>query len=146
MPHLESSASPSRIIPELTHYNRPFWTGGSRGQLLIQWCQQCSRWQHPPESTCRGCGGVVVAKPASGHGLVFTYTVNCHPFNPEVPVPYVIAVVQLEEQDDLRLVTNIVDCEHDAIRVGMAVEVRFERQYGCTDATYFPIFAPRKSL
>lgn len=145
-PHEEdSSRCPSRILPELNDDNRAFWAGGSTGRLLVQFCQRCSRWQHPAESSCRDCGGVVVAKPTSGLGRVFTYTINWHPFNPEVPVPYVIAIVQLDEQDDLRLVTNIVDCEPDAVQLGMVVEVRFERQNATADGTHFPVFAPRRS-
>ena len=64
----------------------------------------------------------------SGRGTVFTYTVNHQPFNPAVPVPYVIAIVELEEQADLRIASNIVDCEPDSVYVGLPVEVRFERQ------------------
>jgi uncharacterized OB-fold protein len=78
----------------------------------------------------------------SGRGEVFTYTVNHHPFNPAVPPPYVIALVQLEEQDDLRIATNIVDCEPDSVNIGLPVEVRFERQDVGADTVYFPVFAP----
>ena len=64
----------------------------------------------------------------SGRGTVFTYTVNHQPFNPAVPVPYVIAIVELEEQAGLRIATNIVDCEPESVCIGLPVEVRFERQ------------------
>ena len=79
----------------------------------------------------------------SGRGTVFTYTVNYQPFNPAVPVPYVIAIVELEEQSDLRIATNIVDCEPDSVRVGLPVEVRFERQDVDDESVYMPVFAPR---
>jgi uncharacterized OB-fold protein len=65
-----------------------------------------------------------VPQAVSGRGAVFTYTVNHHPFTPDVPVPYVIAIVRLEEQDDLRVVANIVGCEPDSVYIGMeCVEV-----------------------
>jgi uncharacterized OB-fold protein len=57
---------------------------------------------------------------------VFTCTVNHHPFHPEVPPPYVIAIVELDEQADLRVVANVVGCEPDEVRIGMPVEVDFE--------------------
>jgi uncharacterized OB-fold protein len=79
----------------------------------------------------------------SGRGTVFTYTVNYQPFNPGVPVPYVIAIVELEEQDDLRIATNIVDCEPDSVYVGLPVEVRFEHQVVGDESVYMPVFAPR---
>ena len=44
-----------------------------------------------------------IARPVSGQGTVFTYTVNYHAFNPELPTPYVIALVELAEQSGLRV-------------------------------------------
>ncbi len=79
----------------------------------------------------------------SGNGTVFTYTVNYQPFNPAVPVPYVIAIVELDEQSDLRLATNIVDCEPDSVHIGMPVAARFERQDAGGETAYVPVFAPR---
>ncbi len=69
---------------------------------------------------------------------MFTFTVNHQPYHPEVPPPYVIAVVELSEQPDLRVVTNLVDCDPDDVRIGTAVEVRFE-QHG---EVFVPVFVP----
>ncbi|WP_163760946.1 Zn-ribbon domain-containing OB-fold protein [Mycobacterium botniense] len=121
---------------------QPFWTGGASGQLLIEHCDQCARWVHPPVGQCCECGSPLVARPVSGRGTVFTYTVNFHPFNPGVPVPYIIAIIELAEQQDLRLAANIVDCEPDSVFCGMPVEVRFERQGSGPDAVFVPVFAP----
>ncbi len=63
----------------------------------------------------------MVARPVSGRGTVFTYTVNYHPYNPEIPVPYVIAIVELAEQKGLRVAANIVGCEPDSVTCGMSV-------------------------
>jgi uncharacterized protein len=96
----------------------------------------------PPGPDCPDCGGELVAEPVSGRGQVFTYTVNHHPFDPTIPLPYVIAIVALEEQDDLRITTNIVDCELDSVHIGLPVEVRFERHDLDPDASDVPVFAP----
>jgi uncharacterized OB-fold protein len=74
---------------------------------------------------------------------VFTYTVNYQPFSPSVPVPYVIAIVELDEQADLRIATNIVDCEPDSVCVGLPVEVRFERHETDEEGVFVPVFVPR---
>lgn len=58
---------------------------------------------------------------------VFTFTVNRQAFRPDVPVPYVIAVVELQEQRGLRFTTNIVGCAPEAVWIGMPVTVPFER-------------------
>lgn len=134
---------PARMLPPISDHSRPFWTGGGDGQLLIGRCDRCELWVAPPAAACPDCGGELVARPVSGRATVFTYTVNHQPFNPAVPVPYVIALVELEEQEDLRIATNIVDCEPDSVYVGQPVEVRFERQDVDGKGVFFPVFAPR---
>lgn len=136
-------AAPGRMIPELTAHNRQFWTGGADGRLHVPYCEPCARWVLPPEASCPHCDGALVARAVSGEGTVFTYTVNLHSFNPAVPPPYVIAIVELAEQKNLRLAANIVDCEPDSVIIGMPVTVRFERQAIAGDTAYVPVFAPR---
>jgi uncharacterized OB-fold protein len=144
MPDAAVPANPARMLPKLNEHNRPFWTGGADGQLLIDRCTQCALWVSPPAADCPDCGGALVARPVSGYGRVFTYTVNYQPFNPAVPVPYVIAIVELAEQPDLRIASNIVDCESDSVYIGLPVEVRFERQEAGGENAFVPVFVPRK--
>jgi uncharacterized OB-fold protein len=127
-----------RILPPLTDLDRPFWTAGSAGQLVIQRCASCRRWVHPPTEQCPACQGELAPEPVSGCGTVFTFTVNMHQYNPSVPAPYIIALVELDEQPDLRLPTNIVNCEIEAVRCGMPVQVLFE-QHG---NVFVPVFEP----
>jgi uncharacterized protein len=112
-------------------------------QLLITRCTQCCSWISPPEQDCPVCGGVLEPQPVSGRGTVFTFTVNHQPFNPDIALPYVIAIVELEEAAGLRLAANIVDCEPDSVRIGMPVEVRFADEADEADAA--PVFAPRSA-
>jgi uncharacterized OB-fold protein len=55
-----------------------------------------------------------------------------------VPTPYVVALVELEEQADLRVFTNLVGVEPAQVAIGMPVEVRFE-DHG---EIFVPIFTP----
>jgi uncharacterized OB-fold protein len=112
------------------------------GRLMVHQCTQCALWVSPPAEDCPDCGGALLERPVSGSGTVFTYTVNYQPFNPAVPVPYVIAIVALDEQADLRIAANIVDCEPDSVYVGLPVEVRLERDV-VDDSVFVPVFAPR---
>lgn len=130
-----------RMLPRLTTANRAFWTGGAAGELLIEYCGSCQRWAHPPTGHCPDCGGEVTAKPVSGEGTVFTYTVNMHQFHPDVPPPNLIAIVELVEQEDLRIPTDIVDCEPADLYCGLPVRVRFEHH----GDIYYPVFAPAGS-
>lgn len=63
--------------------------------------------------------------------------------SPRHPAAYVIALVTLDEQDDLRLATNIVDCEPNSVFIGMPVEVRFECEDATPEPVLVPVFAPR---
>jgi uncharacterized OB-fold protein len=74
----------------------------------------------------------------SGRGTIFTFTENFQQFHPDVPPPYVIAIVVLDEQDDLRLPTNIVDCDPAALECGAPVRVVFEQQ----GEIFVPLFTP----
>ena len=126
-----------RILPELNDVNRDFWTGGAEGQLLIMRDRETGRWVHPADPDDVAAGRVQ-PEPVSGRGTVFTYTVNWQQYHPDVPPPYVIALVELDEQDDLRIPANIVDCDPDDVYVGMEVQVCFEAH----GAAYVPIFQP----
>ncbi|CAJ1510688.1 Zn-ribbon domain-containing OB-fold protein [[Mycobacterium] burgundiense] len=134
----ELPVSIPRTLPELDEWSRPFWTAGAAGELRIAHCPSCRKYLHPPRPHCRDCGTAPEFVAVSGCGTVFTFTVAQQQFHPEVPTPFVIALVELDEQDDLRLVTNIVDCDPDAVTTGMRVKVGFEQQ----GAVFVPVFSP----
>ncbi|BBU21080.1 hypothetical protein I553_4954 [Mycobacterium xenopi 4042] len=54
------------------------------------------------------------------------YTVNRQPWIPGLEPPYIVAMVELNDEPDVRLITNIVDIAIDDVRVGLEVEVFFE--------------------
>ena len=83
----------------------------------------CALWLHPPLHECRRCGGKTRFEPVSGRGTIYTYTVVRHPAVPGYleHLPYVIAIVELDEQVGLRLPTRLVDVEPASVRVGQRV-------------------------
>jgi len=131
---------PLRIPPALTRLNRPFWTGGLDGELRIAKCGSCGRWSHPAPAVCRECLSTDMRPtPVSGRGVVATYTVNYQQWSPRVAAdPYVVALVELDEQTGLRLVTNIVHVAPERVRIGMRVRALFEP----VDDTAVPLFEP----
>ena len=80
----------------------------------------------------------MVPEATSGKATVFTFTVNHHAYNPSVPIPYVIAVVELAEQEGLRFTTNVVHCTPESVTIGMPVRVTFEDR----GEIYVPVFEP----
>jgi len=128
-----------RMLPVLGELNRDFWTGGGVGELRIYHCPRCGRWIHPPNPTCGACGcREARAEATSGKGTVFAYTLNHQLWHPELRVPYLLALVELREQDGLRLNTNLVGCDPGEVTIGMPVRVVFE-QHG---EIFVPLFEP----
>lgn len=129
-----------RPVPEVTYLSRAFWTGGSRGELRIQRCSDCQVWQHPPRARCPRCGSAQVEYPAvSGRGKIFTFTIIHHCYRPGVPLPIVVALVELDEQPGLRITSNVTGCRPDQVSIDQAVEVVFEEQPG---GIFIPLFQP----
>lgn len=128
-----------RALPQVDDENRDFWTGGAEGELRIQHCQDCGTWNHPPRPFCPKCLSENVKNdPASGLATIETYTLNYRAWGPGMEVPYVIAVVVLDEQPGLRMTTNIVGMPPEDVRIGMRVRVTFEQDEG----VWLPMFAP----
>jgi uncharacterized protein len=132
------TSSPARMLPTLDDDSREFWTAGATGDLRLPFCTSCARWVFPPTLRCPVCGGTADYRTLSGKGRVFTYTVNHHPYNPAVPVPYVICIVELVEQDGLRFTTNLVNCPPDQVAIGLPVRVTFDEQ----GEVFVPVFEP----
>jgi acetyl-CoA acetyltransferase/uncharacterized OB-fold protein len=139
-------------LPLVTPWNRFVWTSGERGVLEIARCATCGTYVHPAGPTCPECrGSQVFPEAVSGRAVVVGFTVNSQPWHPAFTPPYVIAIVALEEDAAVRLTTNIVDCSPADVRLGMAVEVRFEHHHdpqgGAQGAdVWLPVFAPRAGV
>jgi hypothetical protein len=114
-------ATSERTIPapQVTPETRPFWDAAAEGELLIKTCAACGQAHHYPRALCPFCfSDRTEWRPASGRGTIYSYSVMRR-----VPVPYAIAYVTLEE--GISMMTNIVACDLDAIRIGQAVKVVF---------------------
>lgn len=111
--------------PVPTPLTMPYWEGCRQAELRIQYCPGCDHYQFYPRSVCTECLGGVEWVTACGQGKVATFTVVRHPIAEAyaAEVPYVIALVELSEGP--RLMSQI-DCDLDAVEIGMPVEVFFE--------------------
>jgi uncharacterized OB-fold protein len=135
----EATPRPFRVLPAVTVDNEHFWKGGEQGELRFLRCDDCGYWIHPPQPRCPNClSKSISVATASGFGTVHTYTVNHQPWYPNLDPPYVVAIIALDEQDGLRLTTNLVDIEPDDVAIGLRVAVTFE-QY---DDVWIPFFRP----
>lgn len=139
-----SEKKPSRVLPQLTPENEHYWRGGARGELTFLRCAACAQFVHPPSPVCPQCLSRELAPAAvSGRATLLTYTVNHHPWIPGFDPPYVIAIVEIEEQVGLRLTTNLVGCAQGEIAIGMPLRARFE---DLGDGVFLPLFEPASAL
>jgi acetyl-CoA acetyltransferase/uncharacterized OB-fold protein len=134
----ESALTANRPLPELTPWNRPFWTGGADGELRLPRCPN-GHFSHPAATVCGQCAEDVVEWVAvAPEATVIGATVNHQMFRPGFDPPYTLAVVALDADPAVRLTTNLVGLGTEEPRVGQRVRVRFHQQ----DDVWFPLFAP----
>src|SRR5690242_5109330 len=99
-----------------------FWAGCNRGELMMQRCAACKRFRWLPRAMCPLCNSLEREWiKVSGRAKVYSYTIVTHPVHPAAAtrVPYNVAQVQLQEDPELILVTNLVGLSNEDIRIGM---------------------------
>ena len=115
---------PRPLSPALT---RPFWEAAKRHELLMPRCTMCDHVFFYPRSECPRCLSANLEwVKVSGRARLHSFTIVQQPANTAFrdDVPYVYAVVQLDEGP--RLVSNIVQCDIDTLRVDMPLEAVFD--------------------
>ncbi len=76
----------------------PFWAAAARHEFVLQHCLACEAYQFYPRPFCLTCGsGDLAWAPSRGHGTMYSQTTVHVPVLPEVPPPYVVALVELDE-------------------------------------------------
>ena len=131
-------ASGVRPAPLLTEDNHEFWEAARDGRLVAQRCTSCGRLRHPPRPMCPHCRSLDhELVELGGRGVVYSYALLHHPRHPLFDYPVVAALVDLDE--GVRLVTNLVDIEPGAVRIGLPVTVTFAPT---ADGMAVPVFRP----
>ena len=131
-----------RKLPALTPDNTPFWQGGAQGLLNMCCCSDCSQFFHPPGPLCPHCQSQAVGpRPVSGRGTVRSFTINHQAWVPDLEVPFVVAIIELEDQHGLQFLSNVVGCAPETVFVGMPVRVTFEM----SEDVWIPMFQPDTS-
>lgn len=126
MPFLNPSPHPS---PD----SEPFWEAADRGTLLVKVCEECGKAHWYPRPHCPFCfSSRTTWREASGNGRIYSWS-----YMRRAAQPYVIAYVTLEEGPTM--MTNIVDCDPDALTIGKQVEVVFLES---AEGVKVPLFRP----
>jgi hypothetical protein len=109
--------------PLVTQANEAFWAATAEGRFQLQRCNECDTVLWFPRRHCPSCWTENVSTfDASGKGVVYSFTIiRKGAMLYKESGPFVVAYVELAEGP--RVMTNIVDCDVDAVKVGMPVEV-----------------------
>lgn len=113
-------------LPKPDLETQPFWDAARDGKLLIKRCQECGKPHFYPRPFCPHCWSDAVEwVETSGRATLYTWSVVYRNDLPPFPerLPYAAAVVDLAEGP--RMMTNVVECDLDALEVGMALEAVF---------------------
>ena len=115
-------------MPAVNEDSVPYWEGTRQGELRAQCCSDCGHLRFPPALVCPKClSENATWRRLSGRGTIYTFIVVHRPQHPAFlgDTPYNVAIIELEE--GVRMHTNIVDCSDEDLRIGMPVEVVFEK-------------------
>ncbi|HSO94666.1 MAG TPA: OB-fold domain-containing protein [Acidimicrobiia bacterium] len=129
--------------PVLEGMTAAYYDYCARGELRFQRCEDCGTWRHPPRALCAACGSARWAWGRStGRGRVFTWTVVHQAMSPAFApeIPYAVIVVETDE--GVRVVTNLRGAGPEVLRLDLPVEVTFE---AVDDELTLPMFRPRDS-
>ncbi|WP_231568462.1 Zn-ribbon domain-containing OB-fold protein [Novosphingobium malaysiense] len=125
------------MLPQLDQDNRDFWTGGEHGELRIRKCGDCETYIHPPRPVCHKClSDNVVAAAVSGLGTVDTCVINYQQWMPDMPVPFVVARIALDDAPGIYVTSNVIGCPVESVQLGDRVRVTFLNQ----EEVWIPLF------
>jgi uncharacterized protein len=114
--------------------DEPYFAAAAEGKLMLKKCGDCGEHHHFPRALCPFCfSDKVQWVQAKGTGEIYSYSVSRR----AGPVVYCIAYVTLDE--GVKMLTNIVDCDLDTVKIGQKVKVTFKKTEG---GVSMPVFAP----
>ena len=121
---------PRPVAPVPDKLSKPFWDACNEKRLIMQNCTTCDRMQYPPEDTCYECESAdnLEWREVSGRGRIYGLGVmyDCPVTSLTVDQPFNIAVVQLEEDPDINMLSHLPGTPVDNVPVGASVQVEFE--------------------
>ena len=125
----------ARAIPSpiVTAETQAFWDAARVGRFVIPVCTTCGKAHWYPRAICPFCDSDKIEwRAASGKAAIYTFSVMRR-----AKEPYAIACVTLAEGPTM--MTNIVDCDFDALAIGQPVSVVFA---DTEDGPPVPMFRP----
>jgi uncharacterized OB-fold protein len=110
--------------PPVNPESKAFFDAAREGKLLLAKCSACKELHYYPRAVCPFCSSEKIQwVEAKGKGTLYSYSVMRR-----VAEPYAIAYVTLDE--GVTMLTNMVDCDLDRLRIGDPVRLVFKAAAG----------------
>jgi len=125
-------------VPRMEGLAKQFYDWCGKGELRFQRCSDCGSLRYVPRDLCASCGSFESEwERSTGRGAVFTYTIAVRAMHPAFAgeVPYAVVIVELDE--GVRMLSRVVDCPPEELRIGMQVDVDFE---SVSETVTLPVF------
>ena len=126
-------------VPTVTDVNRIYYEGCAAGELRVRHCPKCDYRFRFAHSWCINCYSQELSwQKVSGKGTVTNVTIVHQPPYPAFDdiAPYALVLVQLDE--GVRMMSNVIGCPPDDVHIGMPVKVTFEQRGDVA----LPMFVP----
>jgi uncharacterized protein len=131
-------------------YSHTFYDGCKKHELLFQKCSGCGKHRFPPQLGCPWCGSTESTwSKSNGEGKIYTFSVITHLEPKAVPMaswpvdgyPINVIIVELPDVSGVHIVSNLIDCKPEDVKVGTPVKVVFT---DVTPEVTLPYFKPAK--
>ncbi|TAM65159.1 zinc ribbon domain-containing protein [Mycobacterium sp.] len=118
----------------ITHDNKAHYLGRLERRLLINRCDACGTWHHPPRSLCAECwSSDVTATVVSGAGTI-ALAIFLHQGPPaegvDYSAPYPVVTVDLDDAPGARFTATVVDAPREDIVIGARVALDWTERHG----------------
>lgn len=116
-------------IPLKTLDNKPYWDAADAHKLVIQKCNGCQHYNHPPGPACAKCGSMNLTWEELGNeitGKIYSYIISYRPFLPGFSpedMPLIIALATLDQIPSVKILANVIGCVPAEISIGKKVKM-----------------------
>ncbi len=115
----KSTAIRDIMLPTLSPETEYFWAAARDGRLALRYCKACQHYHYYPRSICPHCFSEQTEwRDSPGKGEIYSFSVMR-----KAPVPYSVAYIALDE--GTMMLSNIVNCDFDTLRIGQRVRLQF---------------------
>lgn len=123
--------------------NIAYYRGQLEQRLLVNRCDECSMWHHPPRSVCPGCWSrAVTPTEVSGVGSIELLTIlRQGPAQAGVDYTdgHALVAVELDEQRGLRIAGTVIGTPAGQLQIGDRVRAVWRTGVGPTPRPDFEV-------